>query len=82
MLNVSKIADLLEKSSSVFLEQALEYELVRGRSAQADIRALVQDDLVEREIVLGGQPCVAESREGIGSDGNFVALADNHECSH
>src|SRR5205823_12924861 len=68
-----------EVEIAVLGEQALEHELVRGRSAQADIRVAIANDLVVRAIVFGGEPRVAERRQRISSDRNGIALADNDE---
>src|SRR6266542_125325 len=63
-------------------EQALEHELVRGAAAKTDVGVLVTDDLLRRPVVLRREPRVAERRQRIGGDGDFIVLANGDESGH
>ena len=63
-------------------EQALEHKLMRGRAAQADVRAAVLHDLVVGAVVLRREARIAERRERVCGDDDIVVFTDDDECGH
>jgi len=60
-------------------KKALEDELMRSASAQADVGALVMDDLVRRCCRIARQPRIAEGGQRIGRDGTSLFLRTTRE---